>query len=406
MAALLCWRLPAGASDPSPQLALGNPSAAASSPAQPNNYLIVRPQYALGFSSERCTPLWVSWHLTASDLGAAPAYAGNFITDTSLPAGFCQATHDDYKNTGYDRGQMAPAEDRTAGAADAQATFLMTNVLPQSPENNRTTWASLEAYARDLVRTDAGVGQPIAALNTELYLVSGGDGSLGTIAGGKIRVPANTWKLIVVLPLGDDDLGRITTATRVIAVQVPNAKGFTPDNWQSYLVSVDTLEQASGYNLLSNVPPAIQRVIEARVDGPSAAARIEAASPASSKASVGSRFAAPLAVRASDAAGKPVAGVPIVFADLGATAGASFAGGDSQVTVLTDAEGIARSPALRANMRAGAHVVEASTTGIYQPVRFMLTNLPVTIPPPTATVRLTPTPAPAPQRVVLPLVRR
>jgi hypothetical protein len=196
-------------------------------------------------------------------------------------------------------------------------------------------------------------------------------------------VPANTWKAIVVLPLGDNDLARITTATRVIAVRVPNIRGLSTEPWPSYVISADSIEGITGYDLLANVPPAVQRVIEARVDGTSPAATIAATTPITGSASVGAAFAAPLAVRALDADGKPVAGVPIVFADLGDTAQAIFAGGDTQVTVITDADGVARTPTLSANLLAGAHTIEASTTGIYEPVRFTLTNTPVDAPPGT-----------------------
>ena len=73
------------------------------------------------------------------------------------------------------------------------------------------------------------------------------------------------WKVIVVLPNGSDDLNRVTTATRVISVIMPNSNTIG-NNWRSYRVSVNDVEGATGYDLLSQLPASIQDFIEARVD--------------------------------------------------------------------------------------------------------------------------------------------
>src|SRR5204862_5792780 len=102
-----------------------------------------------------------------------------------------------------------------------QETYLMSNMVPQSPDNNQGPWAALENYLRTL--TDAG---------NELYIVSGpagkgGTGSNGgvttTLAGGHVTVPAQTWKAVLVLPKADgNDVARVTAATQTIAVIMPN----------------------------------------------------------------------------------------------------------------------------------------------------------------------------------------
>ena len=69
----------------------------------------------------------------------------------------------------------------------------------------------------------------------------------------------------IVLPEGDDDLARVTTATRVIAVDMPNMQGIRNNDWRQYRTSVDSIEAFTGYNFLSNVSTTIQSVIEARM---------------------------------------------------------------------------------------------------------------------------------------------
>jgi endonuclease G, mitochondrial len=239
--------------DPAVQLALGNPSGATSSTTNPTNYLIQRPQYALSYHRDNGIPNWVSWHLEARDIGSVSR--SDFQPDNSLPSGWYRVQPGDYTGSGYDRGHMTPSGDRTATTSANQATFLMSNIIPQAPDNNQGPWAALEVYCRDLAKA-----------GNELYIISGGDDSLGTIAGGKVRIPAFTWKVIVVLPQGSNDLSRINTSTRVIAVSMPNRQGIRNNSWRQYRYSIDQIETWTGYNFLSNVSSSIQSVIESRVD--------------------------------------------------------------------------------------------------------------------------------------------
>ena len=80
-----------------------------------------------------------------------------------------------------------------------------------------------------------------------------------------MTVPGNCWKVVVVLPVGENDAARVNSATRVIAIDTPNDNALDP-NWGSYRVSVDAIEAATGYDLLLAVPAAVQQAVEAQVD--------------------------------------------------------------------------------------------------------------------------------------------
>jgi endonuclease G, mitochondrial len=242
-------------------LAMGNPSGAVTSTGSPNNYLVVKSQYALSYNNSRGTPNWVSWHLSTAWKGGADR-CDCFTQDGTLPGTFYRATTSNYTNTGFNRGHMCPSEDRDLNDPDNAATFLMTNIMPQAPNLNQGTWEALETYCRTLM------GQ-----GNELYILSGGYGSGGTgsnggttttIAGGNITVPSRCWKVIVVLPVGSNDVSRVSTATRVIAVDVPNNQA--TGSWGGYRVPVNSIEAATGYDFLSAVSTTIQSTIEASVD--------------------------------------------------------------------------------------------------------------------------------------------
>ncbi|MDQ2772475.1 MAG: DNA/RNA non-specific endonuclease [Bacteroidota bacterium] len=243
-------------------LAMGNPSGAVTDATNyPNNYLMTKTQYSLSYSRDKGKPNWVSWHLSSAWLGTT-ARQDNFASDATLPSGWYRVGSTSYSGSGFDRGHNCPSADRNGSVADNTATFLMTNMMPQAPTNNQRTWAGLENYARTLV--DAG---------NECYIIAGsygqgGTGSNGyatTINSGHIVVPSNCWKVLVVLPVGTGDAGRVTTSTRVIAVDMPNTNSIGTA-WGSYRTTVNAIEAATGYDILSAVSTSVQTVIEAKVD--------------------------------------------------------------------------------------------------------------------------------------------
>jgi endonuclease G len=234
-------------------LTMGNPSNAVTDTAQPANYLMVKNQYALSYHRDNGAPNWVSWHLDSTWLGSTPRQ-DDFRADTTLPAGWYQVQGTDYSGSGFDRGHMCPSADRTSSVANNSATFLMTNMIPQLPANNQGPWASMENYLRTL-----------ATAGNELYVISGGYGVQFYIANGHVAVPSQTWKVVIVLPGGTNDVSRVTTSTRTIAVLMPNSGSINSD-WRAYRVSVDQIEGLTGYDFFSNVPTAIQSPIEAVVD--------------------------------------------------------------------------------------------------------------------------------------------
>jgi endonuclease G, mitochondrial len=233
-------------------LFLGNPSGATESATNSNNYLMIKPQYTLSYNNSKGTANWVSWQLNKSWLGTVDRQ-NNFRPDDTLPEKFVRVTPTVYNGSGYDRGHIIPSADRTKSVEDNSSTFLMTNMMPQTPDNNRKTWEGLERYCRELVQS-----------GKELYVIAGPLGTQGKLK-GKVTIPKSTWKIVVVLDKPGAEIKDITSNTRIIAVNVPNEEGIN-FNWKSYRVSVDKLEKLTGYNFLSNVPDKIQDEIEDKLD--------------------------------------------------------------------------------------------------------------------------------------------
>lgn len=251
-----------GVIDPGVHLTMGNPSNAVSDPQQPTNYLLVKPQYVMSYHRDRGIPNWVAWHLDPTWLGPTDRQ-DSFRPDTSLPAGWYQVQASSYSGSGFDRGHNIPSADRTASVADNDSTFFMTNMMPQAPDNNQGPWAVLENYCRDLV--NAG---------NELYIYTGGagvggvgsNGAANTVDGGRVTVPAKTWKVILVIPQGANDIDRVVKTTRVISVIMPNTQGIRSTPWTNYRVSVKQVEALTGLNFFTNVRPSARRILKIRKD--------------------------------------------------------------------------------------------------------------------------------------------
>jgi endonuclease G len=254
--------------DPAEHMVMGNPTGATTDVSVMDNYLMMKDQFALSYNNSRAIPNWTSWHLDASWVTGVSDRTNDFRPDDTLPPGFTRvASGYNFATYGFDRGHMTPSADRTSSETDNRATFLMTNMVPQASGNNQGPWADLENHLRTLLGGTAN----------ELYIVSGGFGTGGTsttgnwnsivdTGGNTVTVPKYTWKVIMVLPSGDNDVSRVNASTRTFAVIMPNNDNIRPDDWKKYLATVDQVEALTGQNYFSNVPEDIQAVIEARLD--------------------------------------------------------------------------------------------------------------------------------------------
>jgi endonuclease G len=233
------------------QLVLGNPSEAETDLNESNNYLVTHADYILSYNNDRGAANWVFWHLESSDIGKAER-TNAFAPDTTLPKEWW-VLPTAYSGSGYDRGHLCPSKDRSDTEERNKQTFLMSNMQPQVPKLNQQTWKYLEDYTREIVGKD-----------NEAYIYAGCYGVNGKIK-DKITIPTNCYKIIVVLPVGDDDLKRVDNTTRVIAVNMPNDATIS-ERWRTYLTTVDDIEAKTGYDFLSEVSKKIQKSIESKID--------------------------------------------------------------------------------------------------------------------------------------------
>lgn len=202
-------------------LPTGVPNISGASTASTTNYLLVKKGYVMSYNGIEGRANWVGWTLKASDVGSVDR-SNRFREDNNLPSRFKRVDDDDYAHSGYDRGHLCNSEDRTSSEYLNEETFLMSNIIPQTPTLNRGPFKFLEAYCRKLA---VKKGQ-------QLLIYSGGIGAVDRLASG-VPVPKFCWKAVY-------------TPNEAFYVLFPNEHELNK-NWKTYLVSKDRLEKMTGF---------------------------------------------------------------------------------------------------------------------------------------------------------------
>ena len=115
--------------------------------------------YTVSFNSERNIPNWVAYELTKEEVGGDEPRSQHFLPDPEIRN--CPTT-DDYKNSGYDRGHMAPAGDMKWSEQAMKESFYLSNICPQNHNLNNGDWKILEEHLRKM-----------ATLYDTVYIVCG-----------------------------------------------------------------------------------------------------------------------------------------------------------------------------------------------------------------------------------------
>lgn len=110
-----------------------------------------RDGYSLGYSFDKKCALWVSYIISKNSIGIDVDRGEKFYADPEIPEAY-RVKPDDYRNTGYDKGHLAPNSAIDFSRKSNDQTFAMTNIALQDPKLNRQAWKSLEGLIEGWTR--------------------------------------------------------------------------------------------------------------------------------------------------------------------------------------------------------------------------------------------------------------
>lgn len=198
--------------------------------------------FRVSFNSTTHTPNWVAWELLGSETQGEVSRSNNFWTDNEVEG--CP-TLADYKNSGYDRGHLCPAADQKWSQKAMTDCFVFTNMCPQAKSLNTGAWNTLEAKERQWAQRDSAIlivaGPIYSKDDTE------------TIGKTGVRVPGAFFK-VMAAPYLDSPRG--------IAFVYPNMA--SPGNMENYSMTIDEVEQLTGYDFFAELPDNIENQIESK----------------------------------------------------------------------------------------------------------------------------------------------
>ena len=163
-----------------------------------------------------------------------------------------------YGNTIYSRGHQIPNGDRKNNSTMQSQTYYFTNSTPQIQNGfNGSIWNSLENGIRDVIGSDT-----LYVVTGASFRKVGGSESITTInpvgdPTKDVPVPNYYWKVILKVKRNGSNI----TSAKAIGFWLEH-KQYSSNNYESYAVSVDTIEGWTGFDFFVNLPSSVQTSAE------------------------------------------------------------------------------------------------------------------------------------------------
>ena len=202
--------------------------------------IVVHTGFTLSYNETHEQANWVAYELTKEETNKTHKRTNKFLKDPKVKSG--TAADEDYKNSGYDRGHLAPAADMGWSAESMAESFYYSNMSPQTPAFNRGIWKNLEELVRSW-----------AIENERIYIVTGPilTKGLNVIGFNQVSVPQYYYK--VILDYTEPEI-------KGIGFIMPNAG--SKEELSGFAVSIDSVELLTGIDFFPRLEDEEETIIE------------------------------------------------------------------------------------------------------------------------------------------------
>lgn len=208
-------------------------------PAEMKNVVCQYSGFTSYFNPDTHIPNCVAYEIIESETTGDEPRKKSFEADHTIDG--C-AESSDYRNSGYDRGHMAPAADMKWSKEAMEESFLMTNICPQVKSLNSGIWHRLEQRVREWAARDSSIIVVCGPIFTPGKPVE----QIGEIG---VAVPHRFFKALYA---PGRNIG--------IAFIFDNDK--VKGELRKYAVTIDSVERETGLDLFYNLPDDIENEVE------------------------------------------------------------------------------------------------------------------------------------------------
>lgn len=210
-----------------------------------SDIILVYNAFTVNYNNEWLIPNWVAYELTAEETAGEVPRANGFSMDLDYKDR--QAMREDYSNSGWDKGHLAPASDMKWSKVAMKESFNLTNICPQNHELNGNDWHTLEKMVRDWANKYGNIWVVCGP-----YVIGN---KFGTIGAQNVTVPDGFYKAL---------LRKDGAKWRSIAFVFDNDAH--KQSVENAVVSVNDLELLIGFDLFTNLDDKIEETVESQAN--------------------------------------------------------------------------------------------------------------------------------------------
>lgn len=202
--------------------------------------------YSLYYDADNRIARWVAYPLNRDLIGSG-SRTNRWGKDPKIPYEYQSDVSGGF-GSGYDRGHQLPSADRLSREANIM-TFYSTNMTPQLSGLNQRIWADLEGKVRKWAES-----------SDTLYVVTGcipGSNFITDCSGNRVNVPSMYFKALLRY-----DPGSTIGPYMAMAICLEHRTYSESSVNSSMTMTVDELEQLTGFDFFCNLPEDIQAKVE------------------------------------------------------------------------------------------------------------------------------------------------